>query len=217
MSDTDVFREVDEDYRRERMIIFWRRYGALVLAFAVAIMAAAGVGDYWYRKTQAEKAVATADFDTLMASVAPGNEGKSADALEAFASKADKGLATLARMAEASLRQRGGQLDAAAALYHQIADDGSVDANLRDLSVVRLGYIAVDQAKPEPLIPRLQPIASKDGPWRCSAKEVIALLTARAGQRDSAAAMFSELADDPNAPPDLASRARALAELYRGK
>ena len=83
--------------------------------------------------------------------------------------------------------------------------------------MVRLGYIAVDEANPEPLIPRLQTIAAKDSPWRFSAKEAIALLTARAGQRESAAKMFSDLAQDVGAPPDMAGRARALAELYRGK
>ena len=88
---------------------------------------------------------------------------------------------------------------------------------MKDLAVVRLGYIAADAATPEPLIPRLQAIAAKDGPWRYSAREAIALLTARAGQREAAAKMFSDLAQSPGAPPDLAGRARALADLYRGK
>jgi hypothetical protein len=217
MSDTDVFREVDEDYRRERMVVFWRRYGALVAALAVAVMIAAGALDYMNRRAQAEKALATAELNTLMAAAVPGNEAKAADALAAYAAQADKNHATLARITEAALRQRVGDLDGAARLYHQIADDSSVDSDLRDLAVVRLGYLAVDQAKPEPLIPRLGPIAGKDGPWRYSAKEAIALLTARAGQRESAASMLAALADDPNAPPDLAGRAHALAELYRGK
>ena len=38
MSDLEVFREVDEDYRRERMIAFWRRYGTVLLAAAVVVM-----------------------------------------------------------------------------------------------------------------------------------------------------------------------------------
>lgn len=217
MSDTDVFREVDEDYRRERMAVFWRRYGALVIAIAALAMVAAGAFDYLHRKAEAEKAVQTADLNALIGAAVPGNEVKAADALAAYAAKADEAHATLARMIEASLRQRAGNLDGAVKIYHQIADDNSVEADLRDLAIVRLGYIAVDQPKPEPLIPRLGPIAGKEGPWRYSAKEVIALLTARAGQRESAATMLSDLARDPGAPPDLAERARALSELYRGK
>jgi len=74
-----------------------------------------------------------------------------------------------------------------------------------------------DEAKPEPLIPRLQTLAVEGNPWRYSAREAIALLTERAGQRESAAKMFSDLARDPGAPSDLAGRARALADLYSGK
>jgi len=218
MSDTDVFREVDEDYRRERMVVFWRRYGALVIAFAVVAMIAAGVIDYMHRRAQAEQAAATAEFGALIAAASEkGDMGKAAEALASYAAKSDTAHATLARMVEASLRQRAGDLDAAARLYHQVADDSAASADLRDLAVVRLGYIAVDQPKPEPLIARLGPIAGKDSPWRYSAKEAIALLTARAGPAESAAAILNEPALDPGAPPDLAERARALAELYRGK
>ena len=37
MSDSEVFLEVDEDYRRERMIAFWKRYGTAFLAAAVVV------------------------------------------------------------------------------------------------------------------------------------------------------------------------------------
>ena len=100
---------------------------------------------------------------------------------------------------------------------YQIADGNQAPQDLKDLVVVRLGYIAADSDKPEPLIPRLQAIADKASPWRYSAREAIGLLTAKAGQREQAAKMFSDLAQAPGAPTDLAQRAGALAELYRGK
>ena len=215
MSDTEVFREVDEDYRRDRMIAFWRRHGWLVMVFVGLSLAAAAGLQYLHQRNQAEQAAQTTTLDQLINLATPGNELRAADALAAFAAKADKGHAILARLTEASLRQRMGNLGGASALYHAIADDGSVEQNMRDLAIVRLGYIAVDQPNPEPLIPRLAPIASKDSPWRYSAKEAMALLTARAGQKASAATQFSEIAQDPGAPPDLAQRARDLADFYR--
>jgi hypothetical protein len=222
MSDSDVFREVDEDYRHERMLAFWRRYGLIVLAALVlAVLAATGI-NYWRAQADAHKAAQTADLEALLSNVRPGSETASADALAAYATKASPPLATLALFSAASLRQRTGDLDGAAKMYHQIADGQTGDASpasasLRDLAVVRLGYIAVDQSKPEPLIPRLEALTATDNPWRYSAREAIALLTARAGQRESAATMFSDLARDPGAPSDLAGRARALADLYSGK
>jgi hypothetical protein len=217
MSDLEVFREVDEDYRRDRMIAFWRRYGGLAFAAVLAVLLAAEGANYWIQRNHAKKEAETAEFEALLSSIKPGADAEAIANISAYAAKADPTKATLALFAEASMRQRAGNNVAAAQVYHQIADGGQASEELRDLAVVRLGYIAVDEANPEPLIPRLQTIASKDSPWRFSAKEAIALLTARAGQRESAAKMFSDLAQDVGAPPDMAGRARALAELYRGK
>lgn len=217
MSDLELFREVDEDYRRDRMLAFWRRYGIAVFAAVVLAMVAAAAFNYLNMQARARKEAGTARLEELLSGIKPGSEQQSIAALADFASNAKPAEATLAMFTEASLRQKSGNSVAAAQVYHQIADGTLASAELRDLAVVRLGYIAVDSATPEPLIPRLQAIVDKASPWRFSAREAIALLTARAGQRESAAKMFSDLAQDPGTPNDLAGRARALAELYRGK
>jgi hypothetical protein len=217
MSDSNVFREVDEEYRQERMLAFWRRYGVFI--FAAVLLAAAGAAgvNYMMARAEAQKAAETTAFENLLSGVTAGNEAKSADALIAYAATVRPALATLARLSAAALRQRAGDLDGAAKIYHEVADGTGASQDLRDLAIVRLGYLAADQAKPEPLIPRLQTLAVDGNPWRYSAREAIALLTERAGQRESAAKMFYDLARDPGAPSDLAGRARALADLYSGK
>jgi hypothetical protein len=177
---------------------------------------ALGVNFYLQRQL-AEKEAETARFETLLSGIQPGNEQEAVQKLANYAATAKPMQAALAMLTEASLRQRSGNLVAAAQVYHQIADGDQAPQEFKDLAVVRLGYIAVDSDKPEPLIPRLQAIADKDSPWRYSAREAIALLTAKAGQRGQAAKMFSDLGQDPGAPFDLAQRARALADLYRGK
>jgi hypothetical protein len=217
MSDSEVFREVDEDYRRDRMIAFWRRYGIGLFVLAILVMAAAYGYKFLHDRAQLAKEAETAQFEALLSGIQPGNEQAAVAALASYASNAKPAQATLALFTEAALRQRGGNITAAAQVYHQIADGDQASDDLKDLAIVRLGYIAVDMPTPEPLIPRLRAIASKDSPWRFSARDAIALLTARAGQRESAAKMFSDLAQDTGAPTDLAGRARALAELYRGK
>jgi hypothetical protein len=217
MSDAEIFREVDEDYRRERMIAFWRRYGTIVLAVTiVAMLASAGV-NYYLAREQTRKAAETEEFEALLSGIKPGEESQSILALSNFAARANPAQATLALFTEAALRARMGNLTAAAQDYHQIADGTQASDELRDLAVVRLGYLNADMPTAEPLIPRLEAIAAKNSPWRFSAREAIALLKAKAGDRDGAAKLMSDLARDAGAPPDLAGRARALADLYRGK
>ena len=217
MSDSEVFREVDEDYRRDRMMAFWRRYGTTVAAAAVVVAIVALGVNYYLQRQQTEKEAETARFEALLSGIQPGNEQEAIQKLANYAASAKPIQATLAMLTEASLRQRTGNITAAAQVYHQIADGDQASQDLKDLAVVRLGYIAADSDKPEPLIPRLQAIADKAGPWRYSAKEAIGLLTAKAGQREQAAKMFADLGQAPGAPLDLAQRARALADLYRGK
>jgi hypothetical protein len=217
MSDSEVFREVDEDYRRDQMIAFWRRYGTAVAVAAVAVMIVALGINYYFQRQLAEKEAETGRFEAMLSGIQPGDEQEAIQKLANYAATAKPMQATLAMLTEASLRQRSGNNIAAAQVYHQIADGDQAPQDLKDLAVVRLGYIAADSDKPEPLIPRLQAVADKASPWRYSAREVIALLTAKAGQREQAAKMFSDLAQAPGAPIDLAERARALAELYRGK
>jgi hypothetical protein len=217
MSDSEVFREVDEDYRRDQMIAFWRRYGTAVAAAAVAVMIVALGINYYLQRQEMAKEAETARFEALLSGIQPGGEQEAIQKLANYAATATPVEATLAMLTEASLRQRTGNLTAAAQVYHQIADGDQASQDMKDLAVVRLGYIAVDTDKPEPLIPRLQAIADKASPWRYSAREAIALLTAKAGQREQAAKMFADLAQTPGAPTDLAERARALADLYRGK
>jgi hypothetical protein len=180
------------------------------------MIASAGY-NYYVSREIARKAADTEIFEELLNGVRPGNEAESIVALSTYAAGAGPAQATLARFAEAAIKQRMGNVTAAAAVYHQIADGDQASPEFKDLAVVRLGYIAADADKPEPLIPRLEAIAGKASPWRYSAREAIALLKAKAGARADAAKMFSELAADPGAPPDLAARAHTLAEFYREK
>jgi hypothetical protein len=217
MSDAEIFREVDEDYRRERMVVFWRRYGSLVAGIAVAAAVASAGYNYYVHREQARKIAETETFEQLLNDIKPGHEAEAVVALSTYAAGASPAQATLARFVEAATRLRMGNVTAAQQVYHQIADGGDAGQDMKDLAVVRLGYMALDEEKPEPLLPRLQAIAAGSGPWRYSAREAVALLEAKAGQRDQAAKALTDLSADPGAPPDMAVRARALAELYRGK
>jgi len=122
MSDSEVFREVDEDYRRERMMAFWKRYGTAFLAAAVLVMLAASGFNYMTARAEQRKEADTAQFEALLSGIQTGSEQESIAALAAYAATAKPVEATLAMLTEASLRQRGGNITAAAQVYHQIAD-----------------------------------------------------------------------------------------------
>ena len=102
---SDIFREVDEEVRHERLFKLWRKYGNYVVAAFVAVALGVGGSVGWkqYRLNQrlAEGAEFAATLDLL-------NEGQPALAAERFAVLADDagaGYAALARLREARRRR----------------------------------------------------------------------------------------------------------------
>src|SRR5262245_48066349 len=83
---SDIFREVDEDLRREQVKRLWDRFGPYVIGLAVLIvLATAGYRgwEYW------EKTRADASGDRFLAALQLAADGKHTDAITALQSIAD--------------------------------------------------------------------------------------------------------------------------------
>src|SRR5262245_8021006 len=110
---SDVFREVDEDLRREQLKRLWDRFAPYILGLAVLIVLAVSgykLWEYWQR-SQAETS-----GDRFIAALDLAQQGRSADAIAALQSLATDGTGgypVLARFAMAS--QKADQGDAAGA------------------------------------------------------------------------------------------------------
>ena len=102
MSEVDVFREVDEEVRREQLKKLWDRYGIYVVVLAVLVVAAVGAwrGYQWWEAKKAAEAGAAFE-----AAITLSDGGKHAEAEQAFAKIAadsTSGYRQLARIREAA-------------------------------------------------------------------------------------------------------------------
>jgi hypothetical protein len=79
---SDIFQEVDEAVRREKLEKLWKRYGNFVIAAAVVVLLAVGGwrGYQWWDAKQAAQAGAAFDAAAELA-----DQGKTEDAEAAFA------------------------------------------------------------------------------------------------------------------------------------
>lgn len=215
---SDIFREVDDDLRHERLQKLWRRLGPYIVLGAVGIVAATGgyvAWDHWRTaKAQSDTAAliaATAKVEGVVNGGAP-----SADALAALTAATAKlkgAPATLARLQEAAVKAAAGDHAGAVALYDQIAGSGENDPLFRDLAVVLGVMQQLDTGDIVQLRSRLGPLLVKSA-WRFSALELSALLDVRAGDTAKAREKFQQLSSDPLAPAGIRSRAADLAALY---
>lgn len=213
---TDIFDEVDEDLRRDRMAAFWKRWGGLVLAAAAIVVLATAAVTYWKRHQAAQRAEATAVLAQAVQAAATDPKA-AADRLAGYATKADGDHARLALLEEAAARAQAGDPVGAAALYDRVAQDGSADQLTRDGAALRAATLRFDQIAPADVIKALQPLAAPNAPFSSLARELIALATAKSGDRAQAAKLFDELAKDQATPAGVAQRARELAQRYRGE
>lgn len=209
---TDIFREVDEALREDRVKAIWNRHGTLIIAGAVAIVlgTAAFVGWRSYSQSQAQSQT-KALVDAQRQAAADPQNAASIYAAVAADSSADR--AALARLLEARADLDAGKRDEAGKIYQQIAGDGGVNSVVRDLARLYSVMARLDDGDPAALNDELAPLAGDGAPWHSSARELQGLLALR--QKDAAKAreIFEALSKDPASPPGVRSRADQLLSI----
>jgi hypothetical protein len=206
---TDIFREVDEDLKRDQALQLWRRYGKYVIAFAVAtvVMTAAIVGWQNYRESQR-----AADGRTFARAMELVNKGDVPAASAAMTDIANQSSAyhTLALLQQAGLKIRAGNRAGAAAIYDKIAADDGAGQPFRDLATILSALTTIDTADPSVIDKKLRPLLAAGSPFRPSALELEGLLALKVGDSKTAKKTFQELADDAAAPVGLRQRATQI-------
>jgi hypothetical protein len=208
----DLFDEVQEDLRAERMQRLMKRYGGLLAGAALLVVlgVAGAQGWRWWQDRQAMQA-AGEFLATAQAAAAPGAEDKAIAArFASLAATAPSGYATLARLRAAALLAEGGDRAAALAIWDSLSRDGSVEPLYRDLATLLWGLHALDGGDLAAVESRLAPLATPDGAWRFSAAEVRALAAIRRGETEQARRGLAALAADQAAPEGVRQRATRL-------
>ena len=206
---SDIFREIDEELRRDNFFKLWQRYGKYVIAFAIVAVAvtalAVGWREYQSRERQAEGVRYAAALDLA-------RQGKDKDAADAFAAMAQSvggGRAVLARLEAAALRAKSGDSDGALAIYDEVAKSGSAEQTYRDLATLLAARLMVDK-DPKDAAQRLLPLTDAKSPWHATALELTAIADLKEGDKTAARATYQRLADDLGAPQGLRARAAEM-------
>ena len=215
----DIFDEVNEDLRAERMQRLLRRYGFLLVIAAVLVIAGvAGWQALRARDKQRTEAVATTFLGAMRAGGAEAPEAGRTLAAGQFAELADtapEGYRTLARLQEAALKLQAGDRPAALALWDRVAADTTAERTLRDLAGLLAVQAQLDDGDPAALEGRLLPLLGA-GPWRPLAQEAQALLAIRQGQEAKARGLLQTLVADQAAPEGVRRRAEGLLARLGG-
>lgn len=205
----DLFREVDEDLRRDKLQQLWRRYGGYLIACAAAIVL--GTAGYvgWQKYAESQRLRHGAAYVAAMEQL----EREDAAASDALAElgAGGTGYAVLARLQEASHKAKVGDAEGALAIYDAISTEEGLPSQYRDMASVLYVLHSIDTGDPAALDDRLAPLTEADHPWRHIALELSGLLAKRVGDVAKAREIFRGLVDDPATPSALRQRAAELA------
>ena len=209
---SDIFQEVDEEVRRERLNRLWQQYGNYAIAACVlVVVAVAGWRGYdWWQTRKAAEAGAAFESAVMLAEA-----GKHQEADAAFAKLAVDGTAgyrVLARLREAAELAQTDK-NAAVKTYDEIAGDRSAGQVMQDLAAVRSGFLLVDTAPYSEIRTRLEPLTAADRTFRHTARELLALSAWKAGDMTAARQWADMIITDPQSPAGTRSRAEVLSEL----
>ena len=211
----DIFDEVEEDLRADRLRRLLLRYGGLLASAAAAVVIAVGGWQAW-TWYQGRQALETAQAYVMAVKAAEQPAGPGRDtARSQFAAIAERGGAgyrTLARLREAALLAESGEAAGANALWDRIAGDGGGDPLLRDFANLQWALHNLDAADPAAVSARLRPLAVPGSPWHGLAQEAQALLALRQGQVDPARDTLRLLVQDTAVPQGVRQRASGLLE-----
>nr|WP_283095662.1 hypothetical protein [Komagataeibacter oboediens] len=220
----DIFTEVDEEIRAERIRALARRY--LAVAGAVVAVVCIGAGGWQYSVSRAHKAdaaVSAAYFTAMQdATRAPDNAGTDGtltarqktglQELAALDGRARPPLRILARMERAALLAGSGSLPAALALWDGVAQEHATDPVIASLASLLWVQHQIDSGDPATLRSRLAVLDGAGQPWRAQAIEAEAMLDLRTGKDADARARLERLTMDMSVTDGVRNRAEAMLQ-----
>ena len=211
----DIFQEVDEEIRRERMKKLWDKWGTALLVLACVVVLAIGGwrGWQWWEAKQSAKAGDA--FEQALSLAEAGKNQEAQAAFEAVAAKSPAGYRMLARFRaaeELSVRDR----PAAVKAFDSLAADSGIGRLMQDFASIRAALLLADTAPFEEMRTRLEPLTGPGNAYRHTAREMIALAAWRTGDVAAAKRWFDMIVADGETPAGTRSRVDMLIALAAG-
>jgi len=206
----DIFKEVDEDLRRENLEKLWKKYGKAGIALALAAVLGVAGFQAWQVYDRQQREAQSDQFAAALATARGGDPAAAAAALGEMSDPDGGGYGGLAALERARLLADSGDTDGAVALWDQIAADSGLGPAFRSVATLLSVMHQIEQGDPAALRARLEPLAAADQAFRGSALELMAVLAMRAGDKAAASDLYARISDDRELPTSLRARAAQM-------
>lgn len=208
----DIFEEVEEGLRQDRVGGLWKKYG--IFAYIAAALLIGGVALNEYLKTQAVQTVeehATRLEVALNDVDARNYESAATQLTELISDEIPPSTVAAHFLAGVRLDGNGDAIAAADALEGVV---GEAEDPTEKLALIKSAYLRADSLDRAALTAYLAPLADSEGPFAALSKELLAAKALQDGDIEYARREFNFLRIAQNVPPGVVTRAeQALAAL----
>lgn len=220
----EIFSEVDNELRAERLRQLAKRFG--LVGIGIAILAGAGFGGWEYHVSQEHARAEQASLIYLKGLHDSGSDSgiagltapltdvqkKALASLQKMGQTAQPGIAALARLRVAAADASHGKLQDALATWDALSQDARLDQNMRDLAALLWCQWQTEYGDPATVRSRLSLLTGKNGTYAPLANELLASLDIRTGQTQAARERLEKMSQDYSAPDGVRMRANALLQ-----
>lgn len=212
----EIFQEIDDDIRRERYEKLWARYGKYVIGAIVLFVIVAALYVAWQNYSESKRNAEGERFAAAIELTYSGAWDRAASSFGKLADSTRSGYRPLSLLQQAAALIEAGRQPEAMQVYQELSVDSDSEKIYRDLGALLAVIHSFEDRSDESVRERLALLASEDGPWRYSAKELEAYRRLQTGETEEAQKLFQLLADDLGAPMGIRSRAAEVLAVISG-
>ncbi len=206
----DIFKEVDEDLRRDNLEKLWKKYGFQIMGLAAAVVLGVAGVQGWQAYDLDQRGKLSDRYGAARELAQGGETTAGLDAMIDLSEATGDSYAGLAAFEEARLRVESGDTGGAIALWDRIAEGSGLGPGFKEAATLFSILHQIDSGDPAALRARLQPLAADSQPFRSSARELLALIALGEGDTAAARDLYTKISDDREAPAGLRQRATQM-------
>ncbi len=204
----NIFREVDEDIRKERYINLFRKYGVYVIAIIVIIVGTLA-GIQFYSGYQVNK------NEMLFAEYINIIEKNSGDTLEKLSDSGNTSnlfLNGMYLLKRSDLLVASGQIDQATLLLSEAIENNALNKIHNDVAIYKLLMINIETISIEEIKSYQNKLISEVDAFYLT-EELIAIKFLIDGQKEDAIKKFSELSTNNSVPIEIKNRSAVFIKI----
>lgn len=213
---SDIFREVDEDLKQERLQNLWKKYGSYLIGSIVGvILCVSGYTYFDYTQTQKLKSEQLA-FEKAIFESQNIETDQALAKLEAFEKEADKNYQILTYFYKAHYLQKKKDNAQAFKVYSDIYSHKSADQSFKHLALIFGGQLLTKieaASDKKDIILGLENLSKGNSRWKYLALELLALENIKQGNNEKARQFVTQLIEDANSPHSSKMRAKEIKHL----